>query len=372
MKIAPFALERYFAKHEFSARHLLSCSDCEALTLDELTGYADEETRALWSDLKLSYTETAGHPLLRESIADIYSQIQASDILVAVPEELIFLLMHTLLKPGDHVVCIAPAYQSLHEIARSIGCEVSDWIPEETDGWRFDVNHLESLLRPETRLIVVNFPHNPTGHVPSRADFEAIIDVAKRHDVYLLSDEMYRFLELQPDTNLPSACESYDRAFSLFGLSKSFGLPGLRVGWMASKSQDILEGMSSLKDYTTICNSAPAEILAIMAVRAREAIFHRHITRVSANLAIFNEFLGKYPDLISMTSPIGGSIGLPRMLIDTDTSEFCDRLVAESGIMLVPSALFGFGENHVRIGFGRDNFPEVIDRFGDYLTQTFR
>lgn len=372
MNIAPFALERYFSRHEFTARYLLSCSDCEALTLPELLARADAGTRDLWDSLKLTYTDTAGHPLLREAIAEIYTGIDARDIVVAAPEELIFLLMHALLEPGHHVITTAPAYQSLHEVARSIGCEVSMWEPDEGRGWSFDLDRLETLLRPDTRLLVVNFPHNPTGHLPSGDAFAALLELARARGIYVLSDEMYRFLEHAPATTLPSACELYARAFSLFGLSKSFGLPGLRIGWLVSRQADVLRKVLELKDYTTICNSAPGEILAIMAVRDRDDIFAGHRARLQTNLAVLDRFFADYADCFSWHRPAGGSICFPRMLIDAEASAFCDALVERAGIMLVPSSLFQFGERHVRIGYGRDDLAQVIDRFAACLDEHYR
>ncbi len=219
--------------------------------------------------LKLGYTESAGHPRLRELIAQVYAGIETEDTLVVVPEEGIFLLMHALLSPGDHMICTFPGYQSLYEVARSIGCQVTAWEPSEERGWHFDVGELEEKIRSNTRLIVVNFPHNPTGYVPPREDFESIIRLAEKHGAYLFSDEMYRFLEIDKGPTLPSACEMYEKGITLFGLSKTFGLPGLRMGWLASKAGDVLQRVNELKDYTTICASAPGEILAIMALKNR-------------------------------------------------------------------------------------------------------
>lgn len=372
MNIAPFALERYFSRHEFTARYLLSCSDCEALTMPELLARADGGTQELWRNLKLAYTETAGHPLLREAIAEIYDDIDAGDIVVAAPEELIFLLMHALLEPGHHVITTAPAYQSLHEVARSIGCEVSMWEPDEDRGWSFDLARLEALLRPDTRLLVINFPHNPTGHVPAHDEFDALIELARARDLYVLSDEMYRFLEHTPAATLPSACELYARAFSLSGLSKSFGLPGLRIGWLASRQTETLGKVLELKDYTTICNSAPGEILAITAVRDRDDIFAGHRARLQTNLAVLDRFFADYADCFRWHRPAGGSICFPRLLIDAEASAFCDALVERAGIMLVPSSLFQFGERHVRIGYGRDDLSTVIGRFAAYLDEHYR
>lgn len=372
MKINPFELERYFAKYEFAARYLLSCSDCEAVTMAELLELADPETRQLWEKLALGYTDSWGHPLLRQAISEIYQNIDAAQVLLAVPEEGIFLLMNALLAPGDHIICMVPGYQSLYEVAQSIGCEVSAWQPIEEQGWHFDVTQLETLLKPNTRLIVINFPHNPTGYVPSRDDFEELIKFARQHNLYIFSDEMYRFLEIDPNTILPAACELYDQAFSLFGLSKSFGLPGLRIGWIVSKNQAILGRISRLKDYTTICASAPSEILAIIAVRQRQHIIAKQLTRIRRNLTVLDKFFAEYTDCINWQRPRGGSICFPRLLIPQNADEFCKDLVHDAQIMLVPSNLFKFGSQHVRIGFGRENLPTVLARFADYLSQRFR
>jgi aspartate/methionine/tyrosine aminotransferase len=367
MHIVPFALERYFARHEFTARYLLSSSDCEALELSELVEMADEESLRLWNSLKLGYTESQGHPLLREAVSELYEGIEPEDILTLIPEEGIFLLMQSLLRPGDHVVCTFPGYQSLYEIARANGCEVTEWIPDEEEGWHFDVEALEKMIRPRTRLVVVNFPHNPTGSAPTKKAFEKIIDLARDHKIRLLSDEMYRFLEIESGSTLPSACEIYERAFSLFGLSKTFGLPGLRTGWIATHDRESLERIAELKDYTTICASAPSEILAIIALRNRNAIINQQNARIRRNVILLESFFSTYRNLFTWNRPSGGSVCFPRMLKVRDTTEFCEELAEKTGIMLAPSSLFQFGTHHVRIGYGRENFKEAINRFSQYL-----
>ena len=371
MKIPNFALERYFAQHEFRAPYLLSCSDCEALSVEELLDMADAESLGLWQNLRLHYTESQGHPLLREAIAALYDNIDATNILIAAPEEAIFLFMHGLLEADDHVVVMTPAYQSLHEVARSIGCTVENWSPVPDSQWQFDVEQLEAKIRPETRLLVVNFPHNPTGYLPSTRDFQAIIELARQHDIYVLVDEMYRYLELRTDAPLPAACDLYDKAVSLSGLSKSFGLPGLRIGWLASRSPGILQQVLALKDYTTICNSAPSEILAIIGLRNRATIIERQLDRLRRNLDVLDQFFDDRGALFRWTRPDASSVAFPQILIDEDTSTFCDELVRDAGIMLVPSKLFQYGESHVRIGFGRNSLPEVIDRFSEYLDRHY-
>ncbi len=369
MKIEPFALERYFARYEFSARFLLSSSDCEPLSLAELVAMADDESRALWDDLRLGYTESSGHPLIRRAIAEGYRSVAADDVVEVVPEEGIFLLMHALLSPGDHVVCVAPAYQSLHEVARSIGCEISSWSPDEERGWHFDLDALRAQLREETRLVVVNFPHNPTGFAPTRNEFAELVETVADHGAYLLSDEMYRLLDVAPGSGLPAACELSDRAVSLSGLSKSFGLPGLRVGWLATRDRSVLERVLVLKDYTTICGSAPSEILALVALRNAEPIITRQTERVRRNVAVLDGFFDRQRRLFAWNRPTGGSVCLPRYLGPEDTSILAAEAVDRAGIMIVPSTVFGFGDRHLRIGFGREDLPEVLERFERFLIE---
>ena len=371
MRIEPFALERYFAKHEFSARCLLSSSDCEPLPMRDLVQMAPKEMLNYWNNLKLGYTESQGHPRLLQEVAKTYHDIDDDDVLVVVPEEGIFIFMHALLEPGDHVVCTFPGYQSLYEIARAIGCSVSFWETKEDEGWLFDLDRLRALITPKTKLVVANFPHNPTGFIPPEEDYRELIELVSKKGIHLLSDEMYRHLEVDDGATLPAGCELYDQAVSLSGLSKSYGLPGLRLGWVATRDWKLLARMMKLKDYTTICASAPSEVLGIIAILNREVIISRQRYRVLRNLDVLDSFFEEFNELLRWNRPRGGSIGFARLMIPMGATEFCDRLVTDTGIMMAPSTVFQFGDDHVRIGFGRENLPEVINLFGEYLNQKF-
>jgi aspartate/methionine/tyrosine aminotransferase len=367
MKIHSFKLERYFAKYEFSAKYLLSSSDCEALTQQEVLTLADEETKSLWNNLKLSYTESQGLPLLREEISNLYQNVSIEDILVVAPEEGIFIVMNSVLNKGDHVICTYPGYQSLYEIARAIGCEVTKWLPEEEKGWRFDPNFLIDNMKPNTKLIVCNFPHNPTGFLPPNNDFKRIINIAKEHDVHLFSDEMYRFLEYDPSHRLPSASDKYDKGISLFGMSKTFGMPGVRLGWVVTKDQELYKQMNEWKDYTTICTSAPSEILSLMALRAKEKIISKQLSLLQRNLKILDEFFKSYSNVFTCISPKAGSICFPRLHLEQGAHNFCQKVIQEKGIMLLPSTVYDYDDQHIRIGFGRQNMPEILKILEKYL-----
>jgi aspartate/methionine/tyrosine aminotransferase len=369
MTIAPFELERYFALYEFKLKYLLSPSDCESLSMAELLAMAAPASLELWQDLRLSYTERQGHPQLRNEVANLYQHVSPGNVLIAAPEEAIFIAMQTLLRPGDQVVAIAPAYQSLHEIARSIGCEVADWKLEPgPDGtWRLDLNQLEASLTGRTRMLVINFPHNPTGYTLSRSELEAVIALTRKHNLYLFSDEMYRLLEYEPATRLPPVCDLYEKGISLSGLSKSFALPGLRIGWLASQERALMESWLAFKDYTTICNSAPGEILGIIALQNKEQIIRRNLAIIQNNIASAEAFFGRHKQQFAWFAPKAGSVAFPEWLGKERVEQFCQEVLEQQGVMIVPGSLFGTSGNHFRIGLGRKNLPEALALLGDYL-----
>ncbi len=212
MRIAEFELERFFARWEFAVEHLLCASDVEGYPMAELLALADDETRALWDGLRLGYTESTGHPLLRREIAGLYEAIEPDDVLVfAGAEEAIFCLANVMLGPGDHAIVTWPGYQSLYEVARAAGADVTLHELYAADGWALDVDRLRASLRPETRLVIVNAPHNPTGMLPTHAEWRALTGLCAEAGVHLLADEVYRFLEFDQADRLAAGADA-DRA----------------------------------------------------------------------------------------------------------------------------------------------------------------
>ena len=374
MKIAPFELERYFAEYEFSVKHLLCCSDCEPLGMQELVSMADEETRTMWENLTLGYTESDGLPALRREIAALYSKMAPEDVLVAAPEELIFILMNTLLDKGDHVVTTYPAYQSLYQVAESAGCGVSRWMPEYgEEGFRFDVGELENLVSDNTRLIVINFPHNPTGALPNGSEIRAVVELARKHGTYIFSDEMYRYLEHPGTERVESLCDLYEKGIALSGMSKSFSLAGLRLGWLATSDRKVLFEAACFKDYTTICNSAPSEILALMGLRAKERIVSNNLGVIKENLDLLDEFFRNHETVFEWKRPKAGSVAFPGLKLKMGASAFCSELLADKGVLLLPSRVYGkdWQSENVRIGFGRRSMSEGIERLNAYIREHF-
>ena len=361
MRIADFELERFFARWEFAVEHLLCASDVEPWPMADLLALADDESAALWRDLRLGYTESPGHPLLRHEISTLYDTAEPDDVLVvAGAEEGIFTLVNVLLGRGDHAIVTWPGYQSLYEVARACGADVTLHELRDADGWAIDVDALRGQVTPRTKLIVINAPHNPTGMLPDRATFDAVVAIAAEAGAYLLSDEVYRYLEVEEADRLPAGVDVGRHVISLGVMSKSFALAGLRIGWLASRDRDVLARVAGFKDYTTICASAPSEILAIMGLRARDAVLARSRSIVLDNLAAVDDLFERWPGLLTWVRPRGGSIGFPRLSPRHDIERFSAELVEAEGVLLLPGTRFGHDGNHFRLGFGRADLPEAV------------
>ena len=373
MQIEDFALERYFARWEFAVEHLLCASDVEAWPMADLLALADPEARALWDDLHLGYTESVGHPLLRSAIAGLYETIEPDEVLVfAGAQEAIFCASHALLGPGDHAIVTWPGYQSLYEVARSAGADVTLVELREADGWALDVDAVRRAIRPETRLLVVNAPHNPTGMLPTHEEWRALTALCDAAGIHLLADEVYRYLEVDPADRLTAGADAFGRGISLGVMSKSFAMAGLRIGWLATHDRALLTRCAALKDYTTICSSAPAEVLALIGLRARDAVIGRSRSIVLGNLARLDDFVAAWEGTFDWVRPRGGSIGFLRLAAGIPADDFAAGLVESEGVLLLPASVFGYPGNHVRVGFGRADLPGALARLDAYARRRLR
>ncbi|MDD5369881.1 MAG: aminotransferase class I/II-fold pyridoxal phosphate-dependent enzyme [Anaerolineaceae bacterium] len=372
--IPDFKLERYFARWEFEAPYLLCTSDVQGYAMKDLLPLAGEEERALWKDLTLGYTETRGHPLLRQEIAGIYTRAQAEDVLCFTSaEEAIYVCARVLVRPGDHVITTFPGYQSVYQVAETIGAQVSRLVLGPAPGrdgretWKFDLDELRRLIRPNTRLLLVNFPNNPTGALPEAEEWQALLQVAREANLVLFSDEVYRLMEYDPADRLPAAADGYERAISLGTMSKPFGLAGLRTGWVACRDADLLDQLTRYKDYTSICGSAPSEILALIGLRARERVLARSMGIIRANLALVDEFMRTHADSLEWLRPKAGSVAFPRWLGEGTIEQFASALVQAEGVLLLPGSVFDVPGNHFRLGLGRTNMAEGLERLSRFI-----
>jgi aspartate/methionine/tyrosine aminotransferase len=368
MRIEDFKLEHFFARWEFSSPWLLCSSDVEGLSLRELLALADDEGRQLWEDLRLGYTETLGLPALRREIAGLYRGLSPEHVVVfAGAQEPIYVLMQALLAPGDHAVVVTPCYQSLYAVPRAIGATVT-FVPLEAEqGWRLDVEQVARAMTPLTRAVVANFPNSPTGALPDRATFDTLVGLADSAGAVFFSDEVYRLLEHDPADRLPAAVEASDRAVSLGVMSKVFGLAGIRIGWLASHDENLLRRVASYKHYTTICSSAPSEILALIALRARESLLARAREILLPNLRRFERFLGEWRGIVECVPPRGGTVAFPRLNPSLPVEEATRELAETQGVLILPGSIFDHSGNHFRVGLARRSFPAALSRFEEFL-----
>jgi len=367
-----FRLETYFSRWEFTARYHLTASDAQTMSLRELLELADDDGRARWESLNLGYTETYGLPVLREAIASTYDRVAPEDVLCfAGASEAIYLAMQTLLDPGDHAIVITPNYQTAETTPLSI-CEVTGVALRPEDGWALDVELVESALRPNTRAVSVSFPNNPTGAVPDEDSWRRLAQLCDECGIHLFSDEVYAGLELSPRSPLPQAADLSTTALSLNVMSKAYGLPGLRIGWIACRDRTILDRLERAKHYTSICNSAPSEVLALIALRAREQILDRNRRIVSENLPVFDAFFARFPDLFEWEPPQGGCVSFPRYLGADGVEAMCTTLVEQEGVLLLPASIYRSDltptpADRFRIGIGRRGPQEALKRWAAWL-----
>jgi aspartate/methionine/tyrosine aminotransferase len=373
VSLPEFRLESYFARWEFTTRHHLTASDVETMSMRALLALAGDADRAAWEQLRLNYTETYGDPGLRSAIAASYDRIEPADVVCfAGVEEGLYLAMQVLLDRDAHAVVLTPNYQSAETVPRSL-CEVTGVaLRPGGDGWTLDPDEVRDALRPDTRVLSVNFPHNPTGTVLPAADFRSLVEMCEQRGIVLVSDEINRGIEIEPAHTLPQAADLSPAAVSLNGMAKAYGLPGLRIGWIACRDRDLLARLERAKHYTSICNSAPSEILARIALSARDRLLARGRGIVAANLPRFEAFFTEFADRFEFRPPDGGCISYPRYTGPGDTETFCRELVEQAGVLLLPPSIFASDLTPVptdrfRIGLGRLGSEAALAAFGGWL-----
>jgi len=339
-------------------RYLLCSSDPETLALRELLAL-EPGAAERFGELRLGYVESQGTPALRQAIASLYEHGDAGAVLVhGGSQEPIFTFANAVLDAGDHIVVQWPAYQSQLSIAEGIGAEVAPWRSDLSREGAPDIATLETLIRPATRAIVLTTPNNPTGYAFTRAEIEAVVGIARRNGLWIFGDEVYRGSEREADP-IPAICDLYERGISLGGMSKVYGLAGLRIGWISTRARELYEQMAAFKDYLTICNSAPSEFLAGLALRRRDRLVERVKRIATANLDLLDAFFGRRRELFEWTRPRAGTTAFPRYL-GGSSEAFCANLIEGAGVLLLPSAIFDAGDEHFRIGYGRANLPEAL------------
>jgi aspartate/methionine/tyrosine aminotransferase len=366
-----FRLEEYLGKWELKVRYHLTASDAQSITVEELLAMGSDEEREGFLKLPLMYIDSWGTEDLREAVAATYERVDADHVLAFTgAEEALYWTMQELVGPGDHAIVTVPCYQSMETVTVATGADVSALLVRREKGWALDLDEVHSLVRPNTKLIAVNYPNNPTGYVPDEATFCELAALCDVRGARLFCDEVYRGIEVDPARTLSQAADLSETAVSLNVASRSYGLPGLRVGWLACRDRGLLERLEKRKHYTTICNPGPAEYLAAIGVRNRERIWERNRGIIAANLPLFSDFFTRWADLFDWEPPMGGCVCYPRYK-GGDVEDFCRRLLDKEGVLVLPASIY-YSEiadaptDHFRVGLGRlgaDAGLEAFDRF---------
>jgi len=351
MKIKPFKLERYYSLYEFTSKYSICNSDCEAMTIQELLSFEEGATEKF-------------------NISEIYSTITEAEILVCTgAQEPIFLFSHAVLDSGDEVVVQSPCYQSFYSVPESIGCQVKHWnLIYKDEKPVFDLDELDQLVSEKTKVIYINTPHNPTGYHFSVEEQLRIVEIARKNNVLIFCDEVYRELEHEESFKIPAFTDVYKNGFSLGVMSKSYGLPGLRIGWLASKNTSVLDKIAELKEYTTICNSAPSEFLARVGLRNRKLITERNLKIVHDNLKLYEDFFQNYQDLFSWWKPNAGPIAFVKLKFEEDDMDFAEKLLKIKQLLILPGDIYDY-KGFFRIGFGRKQIPAALRVFEEYVKE---
>jgi len=367
-----FRLENHFSKWEFKARYHMTASDAEAMSMRDLLAMATPAEREAFEGMWLGYTETFGAPDLRAAIAATYAKQSALDILCfAGASEGIFAANQVILDQDSHAIVVTPNYQS-HETLPNAICEATGVPLEPSDNWSLDIDRVAAAIRPNTRLVTINFPHNPTGAILPLDRYEALVKLCRKHGIYILHDEIFNGLGETGTRHLPFIADIYERGLSLNVMSKSFGLPGLRVGWIACQDAEIVSKMERLKHYLSICNSGPSERLTMIALRNKDRILARNCAIVDENLPKWDAFFARHSELFEWQRPDGSCMAFPRYKGADGVEAFCASLVEESGVLFLPSTIYSSDlgptpTDRLRLGFGRANLDEGLAALNAHL-----
>lgn len=359
-------LATYLSRRHASTVHHLSASECETMTLADLLALADAEDAERWAALRLGYTDPLGAPWLRSAVASCYQAVTEHDLVCfAGAQEALYAILHALLSPRDHAIVVLPSYQSMETLPLEL-CAVSGVALDPSDGWSLDVDAIAAAVRPNTRMVTISFPNNPTGKQLEQDRFAALVALCRHHGLWLLSDEVYRLTERDPARRLPHAADAYERGISLGAVSKAYGLPGLRIGWVACPDQELTGRLATIRQYLSTCSAGPSELLASIALKAAPAILARNRAISETNLARLLTFLAQHEALFDCHPPEGGMVCYPRYKSAEKVESFVARIAETAGVLLLPASVFRselakLPTDRFRIGFGRLCFGAGLD-----------
>ena len=368
MDMSSFAVDAYFTKYESKAKYMLGSSDPESLpmksVITDMSGYSEEV---------LAYSLGNGYMPLRKELSELYKSVSAEQIAVMNGgEETIYTTMRALLNPGDEIIVQKPSYQSLWCIAKEIGCRITEFRPKFERKWMFDIDDLKSAVSEKTRLIVLNYPNNPTGACLTECEMNDIVKLCREYGIVLIADEMYRFLRLDKECTDMSFADIYEDAVAFGGFSKTFAAPGLRIGWVATKNAGLMSKINAYRHFTSTCTNLPCQWIATELLKKKEQIIERNNFIVRENAEILKRFIEKYPDMFDCAPPKGATMVYVKLLGGRGAASFCLEILNNTGVLMVPSSVLDDSDEYLRIGLCRKNFAKALNLVNEYLSSKTR
>lgn len=350
-KFQPFVMERMMSKWENQVDYNLSESGVHPATVRELIPEPEQVEQLLSTEFV--YSQANGIPELRERIAALYPGATSENVLVTVGcIEANLISLQTLLEPGDEIAVMAPNYMQVWGAAQNLGMVVRTFDLSSDRKWELDVDSLSHAVTDRTKLIAVCNPNNPTGHILSSAEMDAVVTAADRVGAWILADEVYSGAERLTDEQTPSFWGRYDKVFANNSLSKACGLPGLRVGWIVGPPTEVDEAWAR-HEYLTISVATLSNQLAAVALspEVRPKLVQRTRDYIRRGYPIFEEWMQSHGDLLSIVPPDAAAIAFPRYELEVNSTTFVERLIKEKSALVAPGDHFGV-DRHLRISFG--------------------
>ncbi len=351
-KFQPFLMERFMSRFEQDVDYNLSESGVHPLLLRDLLNF-DPFMKETLLETELNYAFANGNPELRENIARMYDGATSENILVTVGAiEANLISVQSILNQGDEIVVMLPNYMQIWGVARNHGYRVKTFTLKEERNWAPDLDELESLISKNASLIAICNPNNPTGYILTESEMDTIVQYADRVGAWILSDEVYRGAEHLTDEEAPSFYGRYNKVIAVGSMSKAYGLPGLRIGWLAGPA-DMIDQIWARHEYTTISATMLSNILAGLALseNVRPALIKRTREYIRKGFPILQDWMNKHPGIFSCIPPQAAAIAFARYDLDINSTMLTDRLVREKSVMIVPGDHFGM-DKFIRISFG--------------------
>jgi aspartate/methionine/tyrosine aminotransferase len=364
VKLSVFRQEEFFEDYEFSCELMLALSGVEPMTATELTEIVGERPKPDW---EIGYTPSSGYPELREQIAALNPPAELDNVMVTVGAIEALLILHNLLLDlGDEVVCLWPAYQPLYELANGAGGRVRFVELDEERGFAIDLAEIEAAVGDRTRVVLLNVPHNPTGQTVGPEDLRELARRLEPRGVYLIVDEVFREMRAGHPA---SAWDGQENLIVLGSMSKSYALPGLRIGWMVANPELVVQARQFRK-YTSLNPGSRDQLWALAALEHRDQVLARtaRITADGADIAA--TWLADHADDFEIVVPPAGGLFFPRLKRDVPTLDFCADLVHATGVLLAPGSVCYESEGYLRLGVATPDLAAGLDRLDGYLRET--